>query len=211
MDVGADRIVSGGMPKNQFDSPGALIADQITGLLGIVTTTGIVVGSARAANIPQQTALTAITTAQNLFSQVMAAGSLNLVGRTLRVRGTVIYSTTSTNVATITIAIKLGSVTLCSITTAATNTAASTNLPIQFEFTLTVATAGSAGMINAHGSVTANIGTTAAPNTAIYLDTNTAAQGPVDLTVAETLAVTIAASAAVPSAQLLSGSIDVLS
>jgi hypothetical protein len=211
MDVGADRIVSGGMPKTQFDSPGALIADQITGLLGVVTTTGIVVGSARAANIPQQTALTAITTAQNLFTQVMAAGALNLVGRTVRVRGTVIYSTTSTNVATITIAIKLGAVTLCSITTGATNTAASSNLPIQFEFLLTVVTAGSAGMINAHGSVTANIGTVAAPNTAIYLDTNVAAQGPVDLTVPETLAVTIAASAAVPSAQLLSGSIDILS
>lgn len=209
--MGADRIISGGMPKNQFDSPGALIADQITGLLGVVTTTGVVVGSARAANIPQQTALSAITTAQNLFTQVMGAGSLNLVGRTLRVRGTVIYSTTSTNVATITIAVKLGSVTLCSITTAATNTAASSNLPIQFEFMLTVATAGSAGMINAHGQVTANIGTAAAPNTAIYLDTNTAAQGPVDLTVPETLAMTIAASAAVPSAQLLSGSIDILS
>jgi hypothetical protein len=199
------------MPKSQYNSPGALIADQITGLLGIVTTTGIVVGSARAANIPQQTALTAITTAQNLFTQVMAAGALNLVGRTLRVRGTVIYSTTSTNVATITIAVKLGSVTLCTITTGATNTAASSNLPIQFEFLLTVVTAGSAGMINAHGSVTANIGTVAAPNTAIYLDTNVAAQGPVDLTVPETLAVTIAASAAVPSAQLLSGSIDILS
>jgi hypothetical protein len=211
MDVGADRIVSGGMPANRFDSPGALIADQITGLLGIVTTTGIVVGSARAANIPQQAALSAITTPQNLFTQVMAGGSLNLVGRTLRVRGTLIYSTTSTNVATITIALKLGAVTLCSITTAATNTAASANLPIQFEFLLTVVTAGSAGMINAHGSVTANIGTVAAPNTAIYLDTNIAAQGPVDLTIAETLAVTIAASAAVPSAQLLSAAIDILS
>jgi hypothetical protein len=199
------------MPKNQFDSPGALIADQITGLLGVVTTAGVVVASARAANIAQQAALSNITTAQNLFTQVMAAGSLNLVGRTLRVRGTVIYSTTSTNVATITIAVKLGAVTLCSITTAATNTAASSNLPIQFEFLLTVVTAGSAGMINAHGSVTANIGTVAAPNTAIYLDTNVAAQGPVDLTIAETLAVTIAASAAVPSAQLLSGSIDILS
>jgi hypothetical protein len=199
------------MPKTQFDSPGALIADQITGLLGVVTAAGVVVAAARAASIGQQTALSNITTPQNLFSQAIPAGAWNLVGRTLRVRGTAIYSTTSTNVATLTIAIKLGSVVLCSITTAATNTAASTNLPIQFEFQLTVATAGTAGMINAHGSVTANIGTAAAPSTSVSLDTNTAAQGPVDLTVAETLAVTIAASAAVPSAQLLSASVDILS
>jgi hypothetical protein len=176
-----------------------------------VTTTGITVGAARAANIAQQAALSNITTAQNLFTQLMAGGALNLLGRTLRVRGTVIYSTTATNVATITIAIKLGAVTLCSITTAATNTAASANLPIQFEFLLTVATAGTGGMINAHGSVTANIGTAAAAVATVYLDTNTAAQGPVDLTIPETLAVTIAASAAVPSAQLLSASIDFLS
>jgi hypothetical protein len=199
------------MPRNQFDSPGALIADQISGLLGIVTTTGITVGAARAANIAQQAALSNITVAQNLFTQLMAGGALNLLGRTLRVRGTVIYSTTATNVATITIAIKLGAVTLCSITTAATNTAASANLPIQFEFLLTVSTTGTAGMINAHGSVTANIGTAAAAVATVYLDTNTAAQGPVDLTIAETLAVTIAASAAVPSAQLLSASVDILS
>jgi hypothetical protein len=198
------------MPKNQYNSPGALIADQITGLLGVVTTAqGIVTPAVRIANIAPQTALSAITTPQNLFTQVMAAGTLNQVGRTLRVRGTVIYSTTSANVATITIAIKLGAVILCSITTAATNTAASANLPIQFEFLLTVVTAGSAGMINAHGSVTANIGTVAGAVATTYLDTNTAAQGPVDLTVAQTLAVTIAASAAVPSAQLLSATIDI--
>lgn len=207
--MGADRIVSG-MPTGQYDSPGALIADQISGLLAVVTKTGIVVGSARLANIPQQTALTAITTAQNLLSQVIGAGALNLVGRTLRVKGSVIYSTTSTNVATITIALKLGSVTLCTITTAATNTAASVGLPLQFDFTLTVVSTGTAGTIQSHGQVTVNIGTVAAPSTAIYLDTNSGVSSAVDLTIAETLTVTIAASAAVPSAQLLSASIDLL-
>ena len=208
--MGADRIVSGTMGR-QYDSPGALIADQITGLLGVVTATqGVVIGAARVGNIPQQTALTAITTAQNLFTQSMAAGSLNSVGRTIRVRGTLVYSTTSTNVATITIAVKLGSVTLCSITTGATNTAASTNLPIQFEFLLTTASTGTSGTINAHGRVDANIGTAAAGTITTYLDTNTAASSAVDLTVAQTLAVTIAASAAVPSAQLQTASVDVL-
>lgn len=208
--MGADRIVSGGAGKI-MDSPGALIADQLTGLLGVVTVAqGVVFGGARFANVGTQTALTAITTAQTLFSQAFGAGVLNTVGRSIRVRGSLVYNTTSTNVATITIALKLGAVTLCTITTAATNTAASTNLPIQFDFTLTVATTGTAGTVNSHGQVTANIGTTAAPNTVIYLDTNVAPSSAVDLTIAETLTVTIAASAAVPSAQLLSASVDVL-
>jgi hypothetical protein len=209
--MGADRIVSGGYTGN-FDSPGALIANQITGLLGVVTTAqGLVTAAARIANIPTQTALTNITAAQVMLSQAIPAGALNLVGRSLRVRGSVIYSTTSTNVATITIGLRIGGVTLCTITTAATNTAASTNLPLQFDFQLTVASTGTSGTINSHGQVTANIGTAAAPVTGIYLDTNTAASSAVDLTAAQTISVVILASAAIPSAQLLSASIDVLS
>lgn len=209
--MGADRITSGSMARASYDSPGALVADQITGMLGVVTQTqGVVVVSARAANIPQQTALTAITTAQTLYTQTLPAGYMNLVGRSIEVKGSVIYSTTSTNVATITIAIKLGSVTLASITTAATNTAASSNLPLTFDFILTTVTTGTSGTINAHGNVTANIGTAASPNTATYLDTNTGPSSAVDLTVPEALTITIAASAAVPSAQLLSGSVNVL-
>lgn len=208
--MGADRIVSGSAGKTT-DSPGALIADQLTGLLGVVTVAqGLVVGAARFANIGTQTALTAITTAQNLVSQTFSAGLLNTVGRSVRVRGSLVYNTTSTNVATITLALKLGAVTLCTMTTAATNTAASTNLPIQFDFTLTVVTTGTAATINSHGRIAANIGTTAAPVTVIYLDTNVAPSSAIDLTIAETLTVTIAASAAVPSAQLLSAGVDLL-
>jgi hypothetical protein len=165
----------------------------------------------RLLTLQEQVALTAITTAQTLMSQAMAAGLLNVKNRTLRVKGSLIYSTTSTNVATITIAIKLGSTTLCTITTAATNTAASTGLPIQFEFLISVATIGNAAAsaIEAHGKVDANISAnTPAAAIASYLDINAAVVTGVDLTVAETLAVTIAASAAVPSAQLLLASID---
>lgn len=209
--MGADRITSGSPAGSQFDSPGAIVADQVSGLLGVMTTARVLVtGTARLANIPQQTALTAITTAQNLFTQTLPAGFLNTVGRSIEVKGSLIYSTTSTNVATITIAIKLGAVTLCTITTAATNTAASSNLPINFDFILTTVTTGTNGTINAHGSVTANIGTAAAPVTNTYLDSNTGPSGAVDLTIAEPLTVTIAASAAVPSAQLLTASVNVL-
>ncbi|MGA9668413.1 MAG: hypothetical protein WBQ94_04350 [Terracidiphilus sp.] len=207
--MGADRITTN-MQDAQYDSPGALVANPSTGLLAVVTQGGLVTAATRLLNVAQQTALTAITTAQTLLSKAMPAGSLNVAGRTLRVRGALIYSTTIANVATITIALKLGSVTLCTITTAATNTAASTNLPIQFDFTLTVAATGAAATIQSHGTVSANIGTAAAGAITVYADTNTAVSSAVDLTIAETLAVTIAASAAVPSAQLLSASVDLI-
>jgi hypothetical protein len=119
-----------------------------------------------------QLALTAITTAQTLFSKVIPAGMLNMAGRTIAVKGTLLYSTTSANVATITIALKLGSVTLCTITTAATNTTASVNLPVNFEFDFTVSATGAVGVIQSHGWVGANIGTAAAAAIAEYLDTN---------------------------------------
>jgi hypothetical protein len=209
--MGADRIVSGGY-TGSFDSPGALIANQITGLLGVVTTAqGLVVGAARLANIPTQPALTNITGAQTVFSQSIPAGALNLIGRSLRIRGSMIYSTTSTNVATITIGLMIGATTLCAITTAATNTAASSNLPLQFDFSLTVASTGTSGTINSHGQVTANVGTAAAPVTGVYLDSNTGPSGAINLTAAQTISVAIVAPAGIPSAQLLSASIDVLS
>lgn len=211
--MGADRIQSGALNTagtNPSDSPGALVADPQTGLLAVVTTARVMqIGRTRLLTLQEQTALTAITVAQTLFSLAIKAGVLNVINRTLRVKGTLIYSTTSTNVATISLALKLGSVTLCTITTAATNTAASTGLPIKFEFELSVATVGAAATIESHGKVDANISAnTPAAATASYLDTNTAVSSAVDLTVAETLAVTIAASAAVPSAQLLLASID---
>jgi hypothetical protein len=206
--MGADRIQSGAL-SDSFDSPGAIVADPQAGSLSVVTVNrALQIARTRLLTLQEQTALTAITTAQTLLSLAFKGGALNVAGRTIRIKGSLIYSSTVANVATISFAVKLGSVTLCTITTAATNTTASTNLPIQFEFTLSVASSGASATIESHGKVDANIGTAAAAAVAAYLDTNTAVSSAVDLTVAETLAVTIAASAAVPSAQLLLASID---
>lgn len=208
--MGADRIQSGPFgATNSFDTQ-AILMDAQNGTLsvsGLNKKVMLLRGALLVLNA--QTALTAITTAQTLLSQAFNAGALNLAGRTLKVRGTLIYSTTSTNVATIIIALTLGGVTLCTITTAATNTAASTNLPVDFEFYLTVATTGSAATIESHGSVRANIGTTAAAAVAVYLDTNTAVSSAVNLLTAETLTVTLAAGvAAIPSAQLRNATLE---
>jgi hypothetical protein len=210
--MGADRVTFGppfANGLNSFDQK-AIILDQTN---GVMYSSGSQNGrKAQAAMcaplvLPPQTAKTAITAAQNLLSFVFAPGALNVTGRKLRVKGVLIYSTTAANVATVSLALSLGGVLLCTITTGATNTAPSVNLPISFEFELTVVTLGTTATIESHGVVIANIGTAAAVAIGMYLDTNAAVSGAVNLTAAETLTVSIAASAAVPSAQLRSATL----
>lgn len=207
--MGADSVVQGPPVATQLFGTEGLVLDAANNVLytfGASRTPAALTSALL--TLGPQTALTAITTAQTLLSKAFGAGALNVVGRTVTVTGNLIYSTTSTNVATISIALILGGVTLLTITTAATNTAASTNLPINFSFTATVTATGVSGTLIATGVVNADIGTAAAADTATYLGTNTAVSSAVNLLTAETLSVTIAASAAVPSATLLNASVQ---
>lgn len=210
--MGADRITQGPPSSsgiNQFDTQAVVLDAQNNHLYSSGLSRKLRLLHKTAVNLPAQTTLTAITTAQNLISQAFNAGELNVTGRKLRVTLYLIYSTNVGNVATLSFALTLGGVTLCTITTAATNTAASANLPIKVEFELTVATLGASATIESHGRVDANIGTTAAAAVATYLDTNTAVSAAVNLLTAPTLLVTVAAGvAAVPSMQLRSASVD---
>jgi hypothetical protein len=156
-----------------------------------------------------QTALTAITTAQNLISQALNAGFLNRKNRTLQITVFGIY-TTPAGTPTLTFAVTLGGVTLCSITTAAT-AGSGTNIPFQLSFTISTAATGSSGTIESHGSVSAGITATATAAVAEYVDTNVAVSSAVNLTTALTLLVTIAASSTVTSAQLRLATIEVTS
>ncbi len=209
--MGADRVTVGPLSSNatnSFDTQ-ALVQDVQNNTLSVSgSSRKLAVLQSAIAVLPAQTALTAITAAQVVLSQAFNPGALNVVNRTLRVSGSLIYSTTATNVATISLALVLGGVTLCTITTAATNTAASANLPIQFEFELNVVSLGASATVESHGWVAANIGTVAAAAIATYLDTNTAVSSAVNLLTAATLQLTIAASAAVPSAQLRQATIE---
>jgi hypothetical protein len=210
--MGADRSTYGppnAAGVNIWDQK-SIALDQVNGVMySSGSTNGRKFMAAMAAPLilPAQAALTAITTAQGLLSFTFTAGALNVTGRKMRVKACVIYSTTAANVATLSFALVLGGVTLCTITTAATNTTASVNLPIYFEFELTVVSLGATATIESHGRVDANIGTAAAAAAATYLDTNTAVSAAVNLTAAATLSVTLAASAAVPSAQLRSATL----
>lgn len=209
--MGVDTVTQGPPPASQVVGPQGLILDRQNNHLYSFGQGGVAKLLAKTLKaLAPQIALTAITTAQNLISQAFNAGELNVVGRTLRIKGTFIYSTTVGNVATIAIAVTLGGVTLLTITTAATNTAASANLPVQFEIVLVVTATGATGTLFASGSVDADIGTAAAGAIARYLGTNTAVSSAVNLLTAETLLVTIAGSAAIPSAQLLQATIELI-
>lgn len=158
---------------NPAAAPNGLSFDQENNILAFVGKAGTEnVAQMRLAASGSQPPLSAITTAQTLVSYALNAGLLNRKGRKLMVRGKLVYNTTSANVATITIALTLGGVTLCTITTAATNTAASTNLPVSFEFLLKVTSTGVAAAIFTHGEVKADIGTAASTAIAHFLDSN---------------------------------------
>lgn len=207
--MGADSVVQGPPAAAQCYGTEGIILDAANSNLWVFgASRSPKLLAASGAVLGPQTALTAITTAQTLLSKLFAAGALNYVGASVNVSGTLIYSTTSANVATISLAITLGGVTLATITTAATNTAASTNLPINFSFTITVVTIGASGTLIAVGNVNANIGTAASGATTNYASTTTAPSSAVNLLAADTLTVTIAASAAIPSATLLNATIQ---
>jgi len=210
--MGADRI-SQGPPSvagtSQFDEPGAIIIDAVSGAEYIVSNSRqLSVGQAAMLVLAAQTALVTITTAQTLLSLALAAGQLNAAKRTILVTGFVIF-TTPAGTPTITIAILLGATTLCTITTAAV-AGSQTAAQLQFQFELTVTTTGAAGSIETHGTVSAQLSAalgTAAPT---YMDQNAAAVGSLNLPAAQTLSVTIAASTTVTSAQLRMAAVELV-
>lgn len=160
--------------------------------------------------LQEQTALATITTAQNLISQALNAWLLNRVGRNLRIRGRGIYTSPGTTAPVLSFALNLGASALVTITAAALSTTASTNMPFEFDFLLSVAAAGaSAASIEAHGKLALNI-TANTPGAAVatYLDTNTAVIGSLDLETAQTLTVTIASTLTLTSMQLLHATIE---
>lgn len=155
-------------------APQGFLLDKQNNLLTTVGLSGTEsLPAQRLFTVGPQAAITTVTTAQNLWSQALNSYLLNRTNRTLRIKGRVFYSTTSSNTATITLALTIGTVTLCSIATTATNTAASSNLPIDFEFVVTVVYSnGTTSALISYGSVSAELGTSVATAIAKFLDSN---------------------------------------
>jgi hypothetical protein len=194
------------------NGPNALGLDQQNNLVSSVGTSFTEqLMSAVLAVFQEQTALTTITTAQNLLSQALKSYFLNRLNRTLRIRGRGIYTSPGTTAPVLTFAVTLGGTSLVSISAAALSITASTNMPFEFDFSLSVAATGNAAAeIEAHGSLKINISAnTPAGAIAEYLDDNTAVVGSLNLGEALTLDVTIASTLTLTSAQLLFATIEV--
>lgn len=198
--------------QNPGAAPNGLALDKANNLVCSVGTAGTEqLLTAVIKTLQEQTALTAITTAQNLLSFTAPAFLLNRLNRTLRIKGRGIYTTPGTTTPAVTLAVNLdGTTSLVSIATAALSGTASTNMPFEFEFTLSTAATGSAAAsLECHGKVACNISAnTPAAAVATYLDGNTAVVGTLNLQTQHVVNVTIAADSAVTSAQLLFATIE---
>ena len=129
----------------------------------------------------------------NLMSYVVPAGSANTLGKVIDLFCTGFYTTASAQTPTITIAVKMGSVTIATWTTGAT-TASATNMPFNFDLSIITSAIGSSGTVIAHGVANVTLGASAGGAETSYNDTNSASSSAIDLTAAETIQVVVSMS-----------------
>jgi len=155
------------------------------------------------------TALTTVTTAQTMGSWTLPAGAMNVQGKRMHIHGQLMFSNGVTTPA-ITLSVKIGSsVTPVSVVGAA-NANSNTNSPVDFDFTIQTTTTGTSGADEAHGCFTNTVAAAWSSGTAmaIYCDGNTAASSTYDHTVANSLQLQIAATAALTSVTMRDVQID---
>jgi hypothetical protein len=130
------------------------------------------------------------TSDQNLMVLTIPAGALNQANRHTRFRSAGVYTTQTSQTPTVTLKVKLCTVSGCGsgtvITlatwTSAATTAAASNMPWNFDINLAGVTTGATGTVEAHGSSNITLTTTASGTTTTRNDTNTAASSAIDLT-----------------------------
>jgi hypothetical protein len=155
------------------------------------------------------TALTTVTTAQTMASWTLPAGAMNLQGKRMHIHGQLMFSNGATTPA-ITLSVKIGSsITPVSVVGAA-NANTNSNAPVNFDFTIQTTTTGTSGADEAHGCFTDTVAAAWSSGVAspVYCDGNAAASSTYDHTVANTLALNIAASAALTSVTMRDVQID---
>jgi len=179
-----------------------------------LTSTGLAVPGANTAGVINftagpQTAVTSVTTAQTMLSVSVANGAQNVQGKKVHCVSHGVYSFAGGSTPTMTFSVTEGGQTPVTITSAAINTAASTNLPWEFDFDLTTTTTGASGVLESHGKLDLNItANTPAAAVATYHDTNSAATTAFSLAQANTLAFQVAASGSISSVTLRDASCE---
>jgi hypothetical protein len=159
-------------------------------------------------NVVPVTVSANVTTDQNLMAVTIPANNLNLAGRTFRVFVAGVYSTPAASTATITIEVKLCSVSGCAAgnvadlidVTSSANPGTVTNNAFNLTAYFTTQTAGAAGRWEAHGVYGIDLGALNTSPDSFFNDTNTAViagtPADIDTTAQNFLQVAIAFSAA---------------
>lgn len=156
-----------------------------------------------------QTAITTVTTAQTMGSWPLAAGAMNVQGKKMRIKGELMFSNGVTTPA-ITLSVKIGSTVSPVSIVGAANANSNSNAPLYFEAEIQTTTTGTSGADEAHGRFCETVGAAWSSGTAVvcYLDGATAASSTYDHTAANTLALNIAATAALTTVTLRDVSIE---
>ena len=141
-----------------------------------------------------QTALTTLTTAQTGYTFTVPANSLNVVGKILQIEWNAIFSNSATTPA-ITVALKMGATSIVSVVGAA-NANSNSNSPISGSFLCVTTTAGTSGVLEAHGALNNCVSAAWSSGTAVatYLDGANGGATAYDMTAASTATITFAAS-----------------
>jgi hypothetical protein len=161
--------------------------------------------------LPAQTAITTVTTIQAMNSTTVTvpAGALNVVGKTLHVKGYFVFSNASTTPA-ITITLKLGSV-LMAAPVSPNNANSNSSSPAQFDFYCTTAATGASGTLEAHGTLMDDTTDATAGNALlIYPDHLAAVSSAVDLTSAQNITINMTSTATITTATLRQAVIEIL-
>jgi hypothetical protein len=146
-------------------------------------------------NVTPVTVNANVATDQSLMTVSVPAGTLNRVGRSLRVWCAGVFSTPAAQTEVLTFKVKLGALTLISIPIPSQSFTA-TNNQFNISSVLSVQTGGATGVFEAHGNLVIDLGVGNLVADSTFADQNTAVSSTIDLTAAQTLQITVSASVA---------------
>jgi hypothetical protein len=149
-------------------------------------------GAWQCTNITPVTVNANVATDQLLMSCSVPAGTLNRVGRSLRIWLSGVYSTPAASTTAVVVKAKLGALTLGTWTSTALAGIQATNDQFNLTSLSTTQTAGATAAFEVHGNMTIDLGVGNTVADSIFADVNTATVSSVDITATQTLQITIA-------------------
>jgi hypothetical protein len=153
---------------------------------------GIFSGAWQSTNITPVTVTANVSTDQNLMTATIPAGTLNRVGRTLRIWLAGVYSTPAASTTAVVIKVKIGALTMATWTSTALAGIQATNDQFNVSASFTTQTAGATAAFENHGNMIIDLGVGNAVADSVFADVNTATVSSLDTTASQTLQVTIA-------------------